>query len=110
MNFFRCRACGITQAEVNISDAKLTELLSDCPACGFDHFAEGYAMHPEDDPEEEVNRFANGDAVVARDGHIQINGVVSEVYDDVVEVDYFDGDSGTFESMEFHVSHVEALI
>ena len=67
-------------------------------------------MLPEDEPEEEINRFANGDAVVAMDGHIQINGVVSEVYEDVVEVDYFDRESGTFESMEFHVSDVEALI
>ena len=38
----------------------------------------------------EKHDFANGDAVIATDGGFIVCGVVSEIYDDVVEVDYFD--------------------
>ncbi len=54
--------------------------------------------------------FANGDAVIATDGDWEVRGVVSEVYDDVVEVDYFDGELGIIDTMEFHVSCVQSVI
>ena len=53
--------------------------------------------------------FANGDAVIATDGDWKVMGVVSEVYDDVVEVDYLD-EFGTIDTMEFHVSCVKSVI
>ena len=34
----------------------------------------------------EKHDFANGDAVIAAEGGFQVMGVVSEIYDDVVEV------------------------
>ena len=57
----------------------------------------------------EKTEFANGDAVVATDGGFQVTGVVSEIYDDVVEVDYLD-EFGTIDTMEFHVSCVESVL
>ena len=55
------------------------------------------------------SQFHNGDAVIAHDGGWSCEGVVTEVYDDVVEVAYFDTETMTQESMEFHVSDVEHL-
>ena len=52
--------------------------------------------------------FANGDAVIATDGDWEVRGVVSEVYDDVVEVDYLD-EFGMIDTMEFHVSCVQSV-
>ena len=57
----------------------------------------------------EKTEFANGDAVIATDGDFQVTGVVSEIYDDVVEVDYLD-EFGTIDTMEFHVSCVESVL
>ena len=57
----------------------------------------------------EKHDFANGDAVIATDGGFQVMGVVSEIYDDVVEVDYFD-EFGEMDTMEFHVSCVQSVI
>ena len=57
----------------------------------------------------EKTEFANGDAVIATDGGFQVMGVVSEIYDDVVEVDYFD-EFGEMDTMEFHVSCVESVL
>ena len=54
--------------------------------------------------------FANGDAVIATDGGMQIAGVVSEVYDDVVEIEFFGAEIGDMDSMEFHESFVEAVM
>ena len=54
--------------------------------------------------------FANGDAVIATDGGLVVTGVVSEVYDGVVEVDYFDAELGIIDTMEFHVSCVKSVI
>ena len=55
--------------------------------------------------------FANGDAVVINEAGFEgITGVVSEIYDDVVEVQYFDTESGTVETMEFHETFVESVI
>ena len=58
----------------------------------------------------EKTEFANGDAVIATDGGLEVTGVVSEVYDDVVEVDYFDAELGTIDTMEFHVSCVQSVL
>ena len=58
----------------------------------------------------EKTEFANGDAVIATDGGLEVTGVVSEIYDDVVEVDYFDGELGIIDTMEFHVSCVESVL
>ena len=52
----------------------------------------------------EKHDFANGDAVIATDGGFVVCGVVSEIYDDVVDVDYFDSEFGIIDTMEFHVS------
>ena len=52
-------------------------------------------------------KFQNGDAVVVQEGAWNVTGVVSEVYEDVVYVDYFDTDSMTMETDEFHESCVE---
>ena len=54
--------------------------------------------------------FANGDAVIATEGGFQVTGVVCDVYDDVVEVQYFDAELGTMDTMEFHESFVELVI
>ena len=55
--------------------------------------------------------FANGDAVVVNEAGFEgVTGVVSDVYDDVVEVEYFDAESGSKESMEFHESFVESVL
>ena len=53
------------------------------------------------------SEFKNGDAVTATDGTWHCEGVVTEVYDDVVYVSYFDTETMTQESMEFHESCVE---
>ena len=52
--------------------------------------------------------FVNGDAVVATEGDLRIMGVVHEVYDDVVEVEYRD-EFGLMDTMEFHESFVESF-
>ena len=57
----------------------------------------------------EKHDFANGDAVIAADGGFQVMGVVSEIYDDVVEV-YYLNEFGTMDTMEFHVSCVESVL
>ena len=57
----------------------------------------------------EKTEFANGDAVIAADGGFQMMGVVSEIYDDVVEV-YYLNEFGTIDTMEFHVSCVESVL
>ena len=57
----------------------------------------------------EKHDFANGDAVIAAEGGFQVMGVVSEIYDDVVEVYYLD-EFGTIDTMEFHVSCVESVL
>ena len=54
--------------------------------------------------------FANGDAVIATEGDLQVTGVVHEVYDDVVEVEFFDVELGITDSMEFHESFVESVL
>ena len=53
--------------------------------------------------------FANGDAVIGYDGDLVIRGVVHEVYDDVVEIEYLD-EFGQIDSMEFHEDFVESVI
>ena len=53
--------------------------------------------------------FANGDAVEATEGGLQVTGVVHEVYDDVVEVEYRD-EFGMLDLMEFHEDFVEPVI
>ena len=57
----------------------------------------------------EKHDFANGDAVIAAEGGFQVMGVVSEIYDDVVEV-YYLNEFGTMDTMEFHVSCVESVL
>ena len=42
----------------------------------------------------EKHDFVNGDGVIATEGGFQVVGVVSEIYDDVVEIDYFDSELG----------------
>ena len=56
----------------------------------------------------EKHDFANGDAVIATEGGFQVMGVVSEIYDDVVEIDYLD-EFGEMDTMEFHVSCVQSV-
>lgn len=53
--------------------------------------------------------FASGDAVVVDENGFRITGVVNEVYDDVVEVEYLD-EFGMLDLMEFHESFVEPVI
>ena len=128
MNFFRCRSCGATDSKIYISDAELVALLGECPQCEFDHYAEGYAVYPDDadalsdeiptfdfgdddaetEEAESNSSYANGDAVVGHDGADSVTGVVQEVYDDVVEILYFDRLSLTMETQDFHISQVEA--
>ena len=57
----------------------------------------------------EKHDFMNGDGVIATEGGFRVIGVVSEIYDDVVEVDYFD-EFGEMDTMEFHVSCVESVL
>ena len=53
--------------------------------------------------------FVNGDAVIATEGDWSVMGVVSEIYDDVVEMDYFDSELGIMDTMEFYVSCVQSV-
>ena len=53
--------------------------------------------------------FANGDAVIGYDGDVKYVGVVHEVYDDVVEIEYLD-EFGLMDCMEFHEDFVESVI
>lgn len=53
--------------------------------------------------------FANGDAVVVDENGFRVTGVVTEVYDDVVEVEYLD-EFGMMDLMEFHEDFVEPII
>ena len=108
MNFFRCRFCGITQDKVNISDNELEALLQHCPGCGADHFAEGYAEYRDPDESEVEHDFVEGQAAIGYDGDTEYRGVITGVYDDVVEIEYNDRPYG-FDTMEFHIDHVEAL-
>jgi len=50
--------------------------------------------------------FVNGDAVVATEGDLKVTGVVHEIYDDVVEIEYLN-EFGMMDTMEFHESFVE---
>ena len=52
--------------------------------------------------------YVNGDAVIGYDGDFVIRGVVHEVYDDVVEIEYLD-EFGQIDSMEFHEDFVESI-
>ena len=52
--------------------------------------------------------FANGDAVVATEGNVQIMGVVHEIYDDVVEIEFVN-EFGQMDTMEFHESNVDPV-
>lgn len=52
--------------------------------------------------------FSNGDAVIVNENGFHVTGVVVEVYDDVVEVEYRD-EFGLMDLMEFHESFVEAI-
>ena len=52
--------------------------------------------------------FVNGDAVIATEGDLRIMGVVHEIYDDVVEVEYRD-EFGLMDTMEFHEFFVESV-
>lgn len=53
--------------------------------------------------------FASGDAVAVNENGFEVTGVVQEVYDDVVEVEYVD-EFGMLDLMEFHESFVEPVI
>ena len=53
--------------------------------------------------------FESGDAVVVDENGFRITGVVLEVYDDVVEVEYLD-EFGMMDLMEFHEDFVEPII
>ena len=111
MNFFRCRFCGITQAEVYITDEKMTQLLSCCPGCGADHFAEGYAVEvdsDEVDDSETPHDFCEGDAVIGYDGEVEYRGVIQAVYGDVVEIEFLD--EFGMDVMDFHVDNVVEAI
>ena len=58
----------------------------------------------------EKHDFVNGDAVIATDGGFVVTGVVSEIYGDVVEIDYLDSEFGIIDTMEFHVSCVKSVL
>lgn len=112
MKFFRCRYCGWTQPVINPSDEDFERWLSCCPACESEH--PNYQDYMDAKHREEIaadeHDFEVGDAVVAHDGDWSVTGVISDVYDDVVDVDYFDTDSNSTETMDFHVSCVEHYI
>lgn len=54
--------------------------------------------------------FVSGDAVIATEGGLQVTGIVQDVYDDVVEIEFFDAELGIKDSMEFHESFVESVL
>ena len=56
-----------------------------------------------------MSEFSNGDAVTASDGTWSCEGVVTEVYEDVIYVSYFDTATNRIEEMEFHESCVESF-
>ena len=56
-----------------------------------------------------MSDFKSGDAVAASDGTWTCEGVVTEVYEDVVYVSYFDTATNRIEEMEFHESCVESF-
>lgn len=91
-----CIACGHVHKEVNMSDDRLTELLSDCPVCGYNHFTGDYDLatvfedivardrHLLDELFDAID-LTPGDVVVVRD--LEVEGVVSSVDGEAVEVD-----------------------
>lgn len=103
--FFRCRYCGWTQPTVNPTESEFEKMLSCCPACEAEH--PNYQDYLDAKDREETETYRNGDAVIAHDGGWSVTGVVSDVYDDVVDVDYFDTDTMSMETMDFHISQVE---
>ena len=106
--FFRCRFCGWTQPIINPTEEQFEEWLSCCPACDAEHPNYQDWLDAKDREETEGHEtFANGDAVIAHDGDWKVTGVISDVYDDVVDVDYFDTQTMTTETMDFHISCVE---
>ena len=91
-----CIACGHVHQEVSMSDARLSELLSDCPVCGYNHFSGDYNV--DFDFEDVVARdrdmlddlfdaidLAPGDLVVIRDSEIE--GIVSDVDGEIAEIE-----------------------
>ena len=51
------------------------------------------------------------DAVVINEAGFEgITGVVSDVLDDVVEIEFFDAEIGETDTIEFHESFVESVI
>lgn len=111
MKFFRCRYCGWTQPTVNPSDEDFERWLSCCPMCEAEHpDYQDYLDAKDREEMEAAHDFKVGDAVTAHDGGWSCTGVITDVYDDVVDVDYFDTDSKSTETMDFHVSCVEHYI
>ena len=105
--FFRCRYCGWTQQTINPTEEEFEKMLSCCPACEAEHPNYQDYLDAKDREEAETETFRNGDAVVAHDGGWNVTGVISDVYDDVVDVDYFDTETKSMETMDFHISQVE---
>lgn len=108
MKFFRCRYCGWTQPTLNPSEAQWEGYMSCCPACQAEHPEYQDYLDMKDREESEAdNPYQVGDAVIAHDGGWRVTGVISDVYDDVVDVDYFDTESKQTETMDFHISCIE---
>ena len=91
-----CIACGHVHSENSMSNDRITELLSDCVICGYNHFTGDYnvAFNFEDivardrdvlDELFDAIDLAPGDFVVIRDSEIE--GIVSSVDGEEVEVD-----------------------
>ena len=91
-----CIACGHVHREVNISDDRLTELLSDCVICGYNHFTGDYNVAC--DFEDVVARdrdmldelydsieLVPGDLVVMSDGGME--GIVSSVDGEMADIE-----------------------
>ena len=91
-----CIACGHVHQEVNISDDRLTELLSDCVICGYNHFTGDYNVAC--DFEDVVARdrdildvlfdgieLVPGDLVVLSDGGVE--GIVSSVDGEMADIE-----------------------
>ena len=110
MRFFRCRYCGWTQPTINPTEAEFEKMLSCCPACEEEHPEYQTYLDAKDREEMAKEEFGIGDAVIAHDGGCSFTGIISDVYDDVVDVDYFDTESKQIETMDFHITCIESAI
>ena len=110
-----CIACGHVHSENSMSNDRITELLSDCVVCGYNHFTGDYnvAFNFEDIVARDRNildklydaiDLTPGDVVIVSD--LEVEGIVSSVDGEEVEVDVDGLEVISVSISELEVAHV----